>query len=389
MSFDILLQNPETEITERWVHSSETLTADNGKEQRISLASLPKRSWSGSFFFNDQGEIRRHVATMFHKFSTSFNWPLWTEQTKLKAAVAIGANALVCNTTRSDLREGALAILLEGTKYEVVTVNAITSDGFTIVGTLANAFSERARVCPIVPVYSASNAAIIRKTSNDYAQVNFSFYEYGFQDPFLTEAATQTLEMFAGYPVLNKRAFGTDFQETLITGLEATDYGGQPSLRSRWDNSQFGRALSFLCNRTFNPDDWAWWKTFADYCRGSTNPFFMPTFRPDFEIHTAAVGGGSTIVIADTAYSTVFQGKEAFGTIAITKPDGTQHFATVTGVATALGRDTLTFSPALPAGTWTGQTLGLLLKCRIADDTVSTLHSASHSVVTINLRTVD
>ena len=389
MPFSVLTHEPESGITEKWVYESDVITSDNGEEQRISLSRLPKRSWSGNYTFDSEVDLRRHLATMFAQFKAAFDWPAWHMGVKIKTTAAAGQKTIVCNPARSDFRAGQKALIKLGSAYEVVTIDEIESDHVTVTTNLVSTWTKQAYICPIWSVYSANNAAVIRRPANKYATSSFSFFEYGFVNPFILEDDEYMLPAYATLPLLNRRAIGTEFNEQLITGAEVTDYGGQPSIRSRWNNAQRGFSLSWKCPRGYSPDEWKWWKTFADYCRGSVNPFFLPTFRPDFEIYTAAVGGGNTVVIADTSYSEVYQNQETFNNIVFTKPDGTQHFATITNVATGSGRNTLTFSPALPGGTWTGQILSFLLKCRIADDTVSTVHNGLNSLVTLNLRTVD
>lgn len=389
MAYELLVQQPETPITEKWIWQTDVMVADDGTEQRVSLGAVPKRNWSGNFAFDREQDIRRHIATMFAKFKATFNWPLFHMAVKLKVKAAIGATTLICNPARSDFRPGMSALIIEGDVFEVVTIDEVNVDNLALLAPLAKAFSNRASICPLVVAYSSDNSSFIRRPVNHAGSASFTFFEDGFLAPFIEEAAKATLQMFGGYPVLNKRAVGTEFSQSVVTGLEITDYGAWPSLRSSWASSQFAFPLTFKSPRGFDPADWTWWQTFADYCRGSTNPFFLPTWRDDFQVFTAVAGGGNQVTLAGTEYSEHYHPSPSFRRIVITKPDGTQHFAAVTGVALVGGNDRLTFTPAIPAGDWSGQSVSLLLKCRIADDTVSTEHGGLNSLVTLNIRTVD
>lgn len=389
MAYDVLVQEAETSITERWVWGSEVITGDDGSEQRISLASLPKRSYVGTFAFDNANDIRRHVNTMFKRFNGAFEWPAWHIGVKLKARAPIGSTTIFCNTSRSDFRPGRKAILKEGSQFEIVTIDTVEADRVTLPVATMNAFSARAKLAPLLVVYSGDNAAFVRRSVNKAATASFTFHEYGFVNPFIIDEEKSVLPLIGDYPLLNRRALGASFDSVFSTGIEITDYGGVPSLRAKWLNGQWAMPLTFKSPRGYEPLDWNFWRTFGDYCRGSTNPFWLPTFRPDFDVFTAAAGGGTQVTLTDTIYSEVYQGKKVFDRIVITRPDGTQHFAQITAVAQVTGRDRLTFTPALPAGNWAGQMISFLLKCRITDDTISTEHNGLTSLVTLNIRTVD
>lgn len=326
---------------------------------------------------------------MFAKFKGVFDWPMFHMGVKLKVKTAIGAETLYCNPARSDFRPGARIVIIEGDNYEVAIVDEVNVDNVVVVAPLTKAWSPKATVAPLTITYSNDNVAVVRRPSNKYATSTFTFYEAAFLDPFIEDDQKVALQEFGDYPVLNRRAIGGEFPQTLISGLEITDYGGLASLRSRWAAAKWTFNLAFKSPRGFEPEDWLWWRTFADYCRGSTNPFYLPTFREDFEVVVEVAGGGNQIRVGGSEFRTTFYPIPSFRTIVITKPDGTQHFATVTAVADVGGNDRLTFAPALPAGDWTGQAISFLLKCRLADDTVTTEHSGLNSLVTLNIQTVD
>lgn len=387
-AYTYLSQQPEIPISERWAWASDIIMSDNGKEQRISLSPVPARSWGGVFAFDQESDIRRHVAMMFTGFKGAFGWPAWHETVKLKAGASVGAETLFCNTSRTDFRAGAKAFIREGATFEVVTIDAISADNVTLADPTVNAYSPRALICPMYQVYSAEGAGFVRRPVNSVATSSFTFSEYSASYPFVLDPVE--LDLFDGLPVLNRRAIGTDFNHTVVTGIEETRYlTGQPDLRARWANSQFTSSFTFLSHRTFNPADWTWWKSFADYCLGSVKPFLMPSWREDVAIYTEAVAAGTTVDLVGTEYGDAFWPVESFRRIMFIREDGTQHFAKVTNRTIVGGRDRLTFAPALPAGDWSGQIISLLLQYRIADDTVAIEHQGGQSLLTLNLRTTD
>lgn len=387
-AYPYFLQQPEAPIMERWLWQADNIVADDGTEQRISLTSLPKCTYSGSILFTDSASLRQHLATMFHRLRNSFEWPAWHWHVKNKAAIVGGALTVFCNTRRSDFRPGKKMIIIEGTVAESRTINAVFGDRITLMGALANAYSPRAVVMPLLEVYSAADATVTRQASNAAGTGSFSYTEKLPLDPFIPEDDKVELDQFDGLPVLNKRPIGNEFQQTLLTGADATDYGALAYIRSRWLEPRWSYAFKYQSQRLFEPEDWYFWRTFAEYCRGSTNPFYVPQFRDDLAVKTPAAAGATQVILEGTEYSQNFWPYSQFHKIVFFNEAGEQHFASVTSVNAILGEDRLDFTPALPAGDWAGQTIGFLVKCRIADDTIAITHGGTVSTLTINLRTV-
>jgi hypothetical protein len=381
----LLLQQPDTPISERWVWLTDGIVTDNGLEQRISLASLPKRIWSMTYAFDNQSEINRQIATTFAKSNISIMVPCWPYIVKAKAPIAAAATTIMCNTSRSDFRVGKKVLIKDGSVFETAIVATVLSDRITLTLGCANPYTVHALIIPIVDSYIASSV-INRAAHKEYATAAMTIREYAFMDPFIDPADAVVLTMHNSLPILERRPTGDDFGMNILTGAQFTDYGGQISIRSRWLNKKLQFSLSFNSNRIFDHMDWFYWRSFCDYCRGATNPFYMPSWWNNLITVTDAVATATTVTVTGTEYSDHFFG--TFKHIVFTTETGLTHYATVTAVGLSGGNDVLTFTPALPAGDWAGQTIGFLLKCCIEDDSISIEHSGPNSVITLNLRTV-
>lgn len=387
----LLMQQPDTPLTETWNWVTDTYVSDNGTEQRMQLISAPRRQWAGTFVFDDMPSIRAHMAGMFSDFMAVFNWPNWAYVIKCKRKHNAGVSTIYANPFRApDLRSGGKAIIIEGTTFEVVVIDAIFDDRFTIIGVTENNYSPRALVCPLIAVYSADAAAFSRAAPNKVATAAFTFFENITQDALILDDAKVDLTMFDGLPVFEKRATGAQFDMTLSTGMTIDQYNPTADLRARWKNPQWQFVLMYLSERWFDPVDWYYLLTFLDWCRGSAVPFYMPTWRDDFDTHVDAAHGDTTLVLAGTEYGDNYWPVESFRQIMFTNAaDDTVHYASITARAVVGGNDSLTFTPTLPVGDWTGQTIGLLLLCRIADDIAVIEHDGPTSIVTLNIRTTD
>jgi hypothetical protein len=389
MTYGIVLQVPETPITEDWFWITDIGVAYDGTEDSVPLLRYPRRMFNGQFRFDDAADLRRHLAMATKRFKSEFDFPLWQYQSKLKAAVAAGADTVTVNARRGDFRVGGAAIIVEGDTYEQVEIAAVTETELQFADVLANDYSARAIVCPVSTVYTNTNAQVTRSNPDYVATASFTFLERVPTTPLVSPLNEAVVATFDDLPLLPYVPIGTSFEGTVDTGLQPVEYTGLIDLVSPWTYEQWAYQLTFNANRIGNVDDCEWWQAFADEIQGSAYPFLFPTNRADFEIVTPAIGGGTTITVEGDEYSQHYSGHGGFSRIFI-DTDAGRHYAKITGLASVGGNDQLVFSPALPVGAgWTtNQKLGFLLKVRVDNDKVSFKHYGLTTEVSISIRTV-
>lgn len=387
MPYNLITQQPDSPIEEKWTWLSDVLVADDGSEQRISLSAYPKRTFSGSYSFTDEPSIRHHVVTLFNSGAPQY-FPLWQHSVCLKASATLGDSALSLNALRSDFKAGGRAFISEGDTSELVDILLVTGGGVTLVAPLAHSYTKRALVSPVAVIYMGDTATMSRRSPNNAASAQFAVNELGFNAPFVNPLNTAILTMFDGLPLLDKNAQGGTYDDAAITGLEVTDYPALESLRRSWLETVLAMNRNYLCNRVLNPTDWDWWIKFLDYCKGAVNPFLLPTFRSDFAIDGFAGGGATTISLKGNVYSDNYFMFDTYKRIAITTDAGV-HYAKVSASVKGVGFEVLTFSPAVPAGVnWSIKPrISLLLKMRMGDGMVTCEHSGFSSNIAINMRT--
>lgn len=389
MPYTIALHAPESPLNEDWAWQTDLVTSYNGSEARTPLASLPRREFSGLLEFTRAADARRHAAFMFQSQRIEFGFPLFQYQVPLKQRAAIGADNLVVNTQRSDLRVGQQAIIIEGANFQVFTVSAIAADSVTMVEVTTEAYTERAIVCPIVGAFTNPGGGMTRRNADDSARSQFRYIEARPRLPFLSPQNTTTLATFDGFPVLDRKAVGTEFEEAADNGMRATEYLSGFDFFSPYEQGHQILSRRYVANRTFDPASFLWWQKFADTVKGSAVAFLLPSDRADLEIVTPANGGGSTVTVRGTEYSEHYFAADTFKRFSIDTAAGRQYVK-ATGVAVIGGNDRITFSPALPAGAaWSQeQRISFARKVRIADDRINCVHYSGHAELTIAMRTV-
>lgn len=389
MTYEVVVQTPETPIGEEWKWETDLIVSYNGTEDPIPLLRYPKRIFKGDLRFDDLNDLRRHIAMMQKRFEVEFKFPLFQYQAKLKAAVTAGADSVTVNARRGNFKVGEAAIIIEDGEYEEVEIEALTDTTVTFVDPLANSYSTKAFVCPLSTVFANTNASVVRNNPDDIAKASFTYIERLPVEPFIGDLNEAELTTFDSLPVLDQLSIGTDFQSSVSTGLQAVEFLGGYDVVSPWDYMQWGFPVRFRFDNFPNVDGFEWWQLFAETIQGSQNPFLFPTNRADMEIVTPAALGGTGITVLGDEYSQHYWEHGGFSRIFIDSDAG-RHYAKITGISSIAGNDRLTFTPALPGGAgWNvNQSIGFLLKCRNEDDRISLDHFGLYTEVTLAIRTV-
>lgn len=386
----VISQIPETGIKETWTWATNTIVSDDGTEQRISLRRAPKRIVNETLVFTEAEDIRNHMNLMFGFFKSPIIAPFVQYGTRLKAKASQGDTALVFNSLRSDLRDFGLAYLYDNDGYQVIQLGVVSDGGANIAYPLERDFGTNATICPAFIVMPGLNSTITRRNPDNVGTVNLSLSETGFNLPFLRPSNGAVLTQFNGLPVLERNANGTDFDQSYDTGSELRDYGGVIEVRDPWKHTQIAASRNFICQRVLDPADWDYWRVFADYAKGSLNPFYLPTYREDFGMIEKAEPSSSDVTIKGSDYGLVYYDHEPFKQIAIISDAGI-HYASVTAVEAIGGDNKLYFDPPLPddPAWFDNQRVSLLMKVRISDDKIVCDHYNTYTQLAINLRTVD
>jgi hypothetical protein len=390
-AYELLLQIPEVPIKEEWRWLTDVIVSNDGSEDSIPLNRYPKRTFSGTYQFDTVKDIRYHMAAMFNRFGHTFRIGLFQYQVKLKAPVAAFDNIAFVNTARGDFRAGGLVLFREDDKHELMLVDSISYDSLLFTTAFVNDYSERAIVCPVTEAYSPNGSAFTRRNPDGTANASFTYNEVEAEGPFVAPENTETVTTFDGFPLLDRRAIGNQFDMSLDTGISINEYIGRPDVFTDWNQSQWAFPLRWQCNRVFDNNDWLWWMVFVDYLQGSSETFLLPTFRSDMtNIMPVGTDNNNQILVAGTEYFDHYYPYDTFKRIVIDS-NGGRHYAKVT-LAEVLenGTTRLTFTPPHPdSSPWYQiNEVGMLMKVRIADDKVTCDHYGLHTDITISVRTV-
>lgn len=383
---------PEEPIEEVWRWRTDIITSDNGTEQRIALRTTPRVELTHSFALDNAPEMRQVFRAMWSELGTPVPMPHYQYPTKLQQAALTGHTRIYFDPKKTNLRAGSYAFIKEGDEFQIVRVKNITVDGARLLDTIGPDFSTRAVIMPLTYNFVASGAGMKRIAADTWAEMQLTGLDSATISPLTNpEVEAVTLPTCDGYAILDRRPVGSSFEQNVITGAELVDPGvGVASFADPWKRGDLSGnrtiRLSRLHGQGTSPDI-EWFRTFADYCKGSCVPFIAPSWRDDFDV-VSAVPGGSTITIAGHDYGEYYMRHTGWRFIALETAAGLV-VRRVDDVDVSGSNSVLTLQEALPGDLGAVTKMMLAPLSRIGDDSMSLVHFAWRTEVTFPIRTTD
>jgi len=375
--------------TLRW--ETNVLTAEDSTEQRISLAATPEVTHSVTFTGIDNAEAVTLIGTLLSTARNAPSVPFYHYLAALRADVLVGANTIEVKTQRGDLRAGdAIVIRNRQAISEPAKIAMIAGDVVTLAGPLQNAFKAGAYVIPAYEVTMDRSSPLARDRVES-SKWTFSGRPRKRRYPFLSAQNTVALTTLGGTPVLDKRPLGNEQQNWIFdTGRRFAEYGRTTFNKDPWKVSFIEMPLSFLVDSFFTPLEWAFWRTFLDYCRGAQKPFLLPTYRPDLELAEMPAEGGAILTIMGNQLTQTYMETGQLKGLRLVTEAGV-HFCLI-GTTTVVDetKEIVTFDPPLPAGpVWANVSeINMIFLVRMKTDEVQVLHYPQHATVSFAIRTI-
>lgn len=375
--------------TLRW--ETNVLTAEDSTEQRISLAATPEVTHSVSFTAIDNEETITMIGTLLTTARNAPSVPFYHILTALRSDVLVGANTIEVKTQRGDLRAGdSIVIRNRQAVSEPAKIESIVGDIVTLTGPLQNAFKAGSYVIPTFEI-TVDRTQPLARDRVESSKLTFTGRPRRRRYPFLSTQNTVSLRMLGGLPVLDRRPLGNEQQNWIFdSGRRFAEYGRTTFNKDPWKVSFIDIPVSYLVDSFFTPLDWAFWRTFLNYCRGAQKPFLLPTFRQDLIPTVMPTEGASIITVeGNDLTQTYMETGQLKGLRIVT--NGGDHYCTIT--TTAVVDDTkenINLEPPLPTGPeWAiVKEINMIFLVRMKTDEVQILHYPQHATVSFAVRTI-
>lgn len=384
---------PEEPIEEVWRWNTDIITSDNGTEQRISLRTTPRVQLTHKFALDNSPDLRKVFRALWSDLGKPVPMPHWQYKTKLQSVTAAGQSRLYFDPKKTNIRSGGYCFIQEGDTFQILRVKTILSDGARLYDTVGPVFTTAAFIMPLTYHFVSSGAGMRRVAPDTFADIQLTGLDSATISPLTNpEVDPVTLPTCDGYAILDRRPVGTTFEQAAVTGASLVDLGpGVTSYMDPWKRGDLNGSrtvrLSRMNGRSLSAPDVEWFRTFADYCKGSAVPFLAPTWRDDFDL-VSAVAGASTITLSGSDYADNYFRHVGWRFIALETASGLV-VRRVDSVALSGGDSVLTLQEALPDPLEPVLKVMLAPLSRIGDDTMSLVHFAWHTEATFSIRTTD
>lgn len=388
---------PEYPVEEIWEFLTDVFISQDGGEQRVSLRDIPRRFANQTVRYNNVADIRKVLASMFSGAAKSIYIPYYQFSTLLTAPVTVGGDELFFDPQRTDIRAGDFALVRGPGLTSLVEIASLTATGAITVDPLDASYAKGATVVP-----ARNSASLTGTAASRYAVVDGLDFAYQTQaldpvGPIIRPGTLVGPVTLDALMVLDARPRGDKFPESYVTDQTIVDYETGPvELRSLWLHPQIGYSRTFKIDRLVDVTNFDWWRVFLSGANGMQHPFLMPTFRPDFVIVASSGPSGTSVTLAGSEYFDTYYWIDAFKYLAfydggVASPTAHHYTKIVAAVVNGAGNTVLTIGTQFPAiGNWNATTdISMLLKCRLASDTVKFTHGLQSTQLDLSFQTAD
>lgn len=283
------LAPPTSPPLERLEWLSDVLGAFNGSEQRRGLRLGPRRTLEFDFVIS--GAERRTLENALHgQQPATWQVPFWPDAQPLATGVSASATAVPVVTTTRDFRAGGqAAIVLDSLRYEIATIQSLTSSALTLTAGLASAWPAGALVVPILPAVLPDQQALQRFTGD----ASYGTLRWEIVGPNDWTAASEPVT-YRSVPVLTQAPrWSEDVDQTYLRFLARVDNGtGGFFTDDAAGGPHMLQSHRWLLDGRAEIEAFRGWL----YARhGRRNGFWMPTWAQDLLV-VANIGSAATTI---------------------------------------------------------------------------------------------
>lgn len=372
--------NWQSPVTESLEWKTQVLRAFDGTEQRRSLRTHARRSFSYSVL------VTREKTAKFENLlwgwqHRMYGMPVWTDKSRLTGDVAADTSVLNLSTGDLSFAVGGLAILYQDdTHFEVVAIESMTSASITTQRPVAQSWSAGTLVMPCVVAHLPNSVATLRHSSNTLtAVVDFSC------DPTLTDDFTPTVAApvtYNGVEVVTRQPnWRNPIDNTWENAYALLDKdSGAIQQLQKETFPRIKRSYSWLLRNRPAITDFREW---LGRMLGQAKTAYVPTWHDDFVLATTIGADVYGFEVQGNGFEDLVGLTTTRDRIMIRLKDGTSFYRRLTAVGTSganiqLAIDSPLGRQVVPADV---ASIHVLARCRLASDRVDLVWYSTGVVV--------
>jgi len=370
------------DVTEDLAWLTDVLRSFNGAEQRRSLRTKARRTFSYPFM-TARIESARLENLLWGWQNRIYALPVFTDKPKMLVDHPRGTTVLSVSTATYGFTNGGLAAAYADERsIEVVEIDTVSANTLLLTRPLERDWPRGTIVMPMVLGHLPTSVPLARRTSQALTGVLTFTCDPVTVDPFTPDAAPSVL--YDGLEVLLRQpnwsgALSNDFQFQFDTIDQQTG-------AIVWDQTEeyprIQRAYTWLLNgRT----QILAFREMLGRLRGRAKPLWVPTWHDDFVVQRPIGAADTGIAVLENEFRQMVGADPSRDRIMIRLRDGTIFYRKIVGLSSDGTLALLTMDAALGREVPLGdvKTIHLLMRSRLATDTV-TLTWKSGEAATVN-----
>jgi hypothetical protein len=356
-------------LTETLDWLTDVLRAFSGKEQRISLRTKARRSFSYTM------SVAREQSSYFENLlwgwqNRIYAMPVWSDKSHLVGEHQAGDMTLSLDASTFSFSAGSLAVLFNGYRdFEVVEVETVAPTGIRLVRPLQNPYSDGQVVMPMVLGHLPTQVSQQRLTSGALTASIVFTTEPSVTDPYTPVGAVPT--PYLGLDVITRQpnwkgglSITSDYQFNAIDGGTG---------KIVWDATE--KHPSVIRQYSWLLTDRAKVKTFRELLgrlRGKAKTCWIPTWHDDFRVNKVIGAADISIQVDDNGFRTLIGNDPSRNHLMLRLNDGRLFFRQIIGLSTDGVSTQLSIDSAFGFQIEVADihSLYLLMRNRLATDTV-------------------
>lgn len=323
----ILGLKPERPMNLSLEWRTDTMTSNNGKEQRQSLRSLPRQTYTVRYQpleNRDKNKLRIQIQSHHNK---AFGLPLWMEEKILNADASATDTTIFIDTAYAQFAVGDPVIVWRDERnFAIGQIATIAADRITLVREIGTAFSAGATVAPV------GVGQILGDTSGQIRSPQFEGVQFSLTlNKAVSMPSYVASTTYKGDPVILDRSFANSNPRTgQNIDSRTIDFGlGTFERDPQWIHAKDWREHRFVLR---TQQELYEFRTFLYWLRGRYRAVWIPTFQDDFELTENVLSADTNLDVTNVDYSTlIYQNLSKWRNISLRKPDGTYFLREIIG----------------------------------------------------------
>lgn len=374
--------NWSTEVTEILEWLTNILRSFDGSEQRRSIRTKARRTFSYTFQ-TARHESARAENLLWGWQNRIYALPVWTDKSKLDDDQVQGDTVVSLPTDTYCFTAGGLAAFFaDASSIEVVEIDTVNPGNLVLKRPLEGNWPKGTTVMPVVLGHLPTSVPLARRSSQAVVGVLTFTCDPVSVDPFTPDAAAPVT--YNGLEVLQRQpnwgeSLSNDFQYQFDTVDQLTGAIG-------WDQTEefprIQRTYPWLLN---GRQQILAFRQMLGRLRGQSKTLYVPTWHDDFVV-TRTIGAADVgISVLDNEFRQMVGTDPTRDRVMIRLKDGTNFYRQIVGISTDGAYTILTIDAPLNREVQVSQvkTVHLLMRSRLAADSI-TLSWRSGRVAVVN-----